>query len=500
MALQSDSNLRLNIINEDGSKKQGMLKLQEQNCNIVLSFYPEIDSPNPAIKTKRIAQVPDHVFHLCDFTMIRVNPKDRLSITLEAPRSKCQLLLLNEQDAVYLFRFISSNVKLIQTECNPYIYLFSPLDNDLQEFSSTVLPQMKPHASYAVLQRNRYPNMVFTLDQNSQEFTKDDFMKLFDESGKIESQEFPKIIFNKNINKEILGEIWEFLTIPSFTTMTSDERKLKKQENLDSFKSIKKIWKSTSSRQWKYFVELRYLVDLIEKDISNNKELFNHFEHPECVQKIAFEILLSLSYWKWDNAFYVNGFVIFLMPILNGFIKDAKTDVVINFKDEEVSIDEMESSIFWCFDSFYQSNNLYESIHPEKQPILRNLMNEIGEILNQYFPDIRQILDRKHVFSLDFLLDDCRLWFTNDFGKDDIEKLWLSCLSFKDASSFFKVFIVSIIYSLAPEIESYCVLSTKEFNHSFQVTKKEKSDICLFLHNAEAFNHLLELQKSSTAN
>ncbi|OHT10042.1 hypothetical protein TRFO_20847 [Tritrichomonas foetus] len=484
MTLQSDTNLRLGIIADDDNFQQGLLKLQEQNGNVVISFYPEIESPNPSIRAKRIAQIPDYVFHLCDFIMIRLNPKDKLILSLEAPRSKCQLNFTNEQDVVFFLRFVSSNVKLIHTDCNPYVYLFAPIDDDYPKiFSSTVLPQTKPHANYAVFNPNNYPSLFLQAETDQNIFSEDDFQKLIDEEGKL-SSEFPLILYNKNIDKSILNKIWENLVLPNFTSMTAEQQKETREENYQSYLQIKRIWKSATSRQWHYFVDLRDLVRDIENDLEKHDFLFSHFAHPKCVQKVAFEILLTLSYWRWDTALYVNNLVEFLMPILNGFIKDATIDKILTFKDEEVSIDEIESQIFWCFFNFYEKNNLFDSVHPEKQPIMTTLLNNVGDIINNYFPDIRQILDQKHVFSLDFLIEDCRTWFTQSFNKDEIQKLWISCLSFPDIARFFQTFIVAIIYSLTPKIEKMCVLSTKEFESEFSKIKKDNFDLNLFLRNA----------------
>lgn len=534
MTLQSDTNLRIQIIVDDNTSQQGLIKLQTQNGNIVLSFYPEIETNPNNPRAKRISQVPDYVFHLCDYTMLRINPNDKLSFTLESPRSIVLFIFSNEQDVIYLLRFITTHVKILQTDINPYIYLFLPYDvysdssvldncsekaleskkddekidfinengNSIQSnrayfedlitdhpFSSTILPPLKPHACYSILKTSHFPDLLFIDDFKdsqieSHSFTNEDFEKLFDEEGKLSSNEFPFILYNKQIEKKLLSEVLEYLLFPSFATMTPLERKEYKKQNLESFLQCKKIWKSTSLSQWKYFTELRLLVQNIEDDLDRHESLFAAFEHPKCVQKIAFEILLTLSYWKWDTDLYVNGLVTFLLPILNSFIKDALIDFAITYKDEKVSIDEIESEIFWCFSNFYDQNNLNDSIHTEKQPILRSLFNSAGDTLNSEFPDIRSILDQKHAFSLDFMINDFRLWFTNCFQNiDDVQRLWISCLSFSDTYQFFQYFLIAIIYSLAPNISQFCVLSSKEFEVEFHKLKTQKFNLNLFLHN-----------------
>lgn len=285
------------------------------------------------------------------------------------------------------------------------------------------------------------------------------------------------------------------LLLPSFTTMNKTERDDLKKQNYESYLRCKKIWKLTTLSQWKYFIDLRELIKIIEDDLDKYESFFSCFEHPKCVQKIAFEILLTLSYYNWDNDLYISGLVSYLLPILNGFIKDALIDCAITFKDEKVPIDEIESDIFWCFSNFYDKNNLNDSVHPEKQPILRPVFNDSGLILSSEFPDIRSILDQKHAFSLDFMMDDFRLWFTNCFDSiEDIQRLWISCLSFSDNSKFFQFFAIAIIYSLAPNISQFCVLSSKEFEIEYHKLKKQKCNLNLLLHNTLVLKNNIKTQ------
>lgn len=518
MLTQTDASIRLGIIVDENSLQQGQLKLQQQNGSIVLSFYPEIGC-NPNNRAKRFSTVPDYVFNLGDFMMIKVNSKDKQNVIIEGPRSKIQLVLTNDEDYSKLFRFISSYVKLFHTECNPNVFLFIPYDlgtfpdpnsvNDNQtridssffddifyahSYSSPILPPMKPHSSFSVFNPNDHPNLLLEYPSEEVHFSREDFEKLFDDEGKIESHDFPFILYNKSVDQTILHEIWEFLLFPSFKTLTREERHNKKMENYSIYKQTKKIWKTTTLSQWKNFDEMRDLVERIEQDLDKHSQLFSQYSHPECVQKIAFDILMTLSFWKWDTAMYVDNMIVFLFPFIFSFIKEATIDSItpINPNYEFEDMESIESEIFWCFDSFFENNHINELIHPIKNPLIYSFINDAGEIISSTFPSIRSILDQKHVFSLDFIVDDFSFWFAKVFVENDqLVKLWISCLSCSSTTLFFKTFILAIIYTLMPEIEKLCVLSSKEFEIKFEKLKKENLNLPLFLYNAKVLQEML---------
>ncbi|KAH0793432.1 RabGAP/TBC domain-containing protein [Histomonas meleagridis] len=516
--IAQDTNINLCLITDEGVTKKGLLKMQHNNGNVSLSFYPEY-SPDPSRPKaqKRIAQIPDYVHQLSDFTMIEMDSKDRLIVTLSGSRSHCVLYFTRDNDIYHFLKYISGKVRLKNSDCNPCVYLLEPLDSTqntkVTPFNSTSLPQSSPHASKAPsrvsLQKIKCDGLEFTTDENITKMSAEEYRALFDQDGRIiDKEQFPAIFYNKDIDLEVAGDLWKLLLNRgsqdsecsnvsddkcahlSDAEKTYEERRKQDEDNKKKYQAVKEQWETTTIRQWRNYPKsqqktenLRSLVELLEDDLVKNQNLFSHFNHPMCVQKIAFNILLTLSIYNWDNAYYTEGLITFLSPFLDSFIKDADCDHVTKHNGEVVPIIDVESEIFWCFTKFYEHNNLNDLVR-SSQPMMKPLLIAIGYILAENFPDLLQLLNQKHAFSLDFLRNDISKWFTTCFRDSDIRRLWVSILSFSSSFQFFQCFVVSLLFSLAPNFVEINPLNGDEFVKRFH-TLKTKVSLNLLLKNTE---------------
>lgn len=511
--LAQDTNINLCLINDIGDTRKGLLKMQHNNGNVSLSFYPELqtDPPKQKCQSKRIAQIPDNVYQLSDFTMIEMDSKDHLIVTLSGSRSRCILYFTRDHDINHFLTYISNKVRLKNSDCNPNVYLLEPLDTaatPVTPYNATFLPQSSPHANKAPsrvsLQRIQHKELLFQTDEAVKQMTKEEYRDLFDSEGRIKNMEtFPSIFYNKEVDLAVAGDLWKLLLNPGDATKTASERKQTDIKNRELYKQVKRQWQVTTPRQWINYPLFRNLVQSLEDDLDHNENLFKEFKRPDCVKRIAFNILLTLAAWNWDGAAYAENsndpipglLITFLSPFLDSFIKDADCKTVTTHEGEVVDIEEAEADIFWCFEQFYEYNQLCDLVRPSSQPLLKKLFIAIGFILEENFPDLLQLLYQKHALSLDFLRDDVSKWFTTCFQKEDVRRLWVSILSFTSSFQFFQCFIVSLLFSLAPQFVEMNPLNGEEFIRRFHNLKKGVN-MNLLLLNAQKLMEILNKKKS----
>jgi hypothetical protein len=379
---------------------------------------------------------------------------------------------------------------LKNSDCNPAIYLLEPLDPSASNetpFSTTALPLSSPHANRVpgriALQKIQRPGLVFESVVPLEKVTADQYRSLFDSSGVfIDKEGFPMFFYNKDVALEVIDDLWKLLMSPDHAAAAAAD--------LQKYRDVKRQWRATTVRQWRNHPELRHIVSLLEQDLVDHKELFAHFARPACVQRIAFNVLLTLSLWNWDGSSYVKGLITFLSPFLDSFIKEAGRSEVIAHSGRTVEVEAAESEIFWCFAEFYDRNQLCDLVRPSRQPLLKPLFIAVGDFLAESFPDLLQLLHQKHAFSLDFLREDCSKWFTTCFDGADIRRLWISVLTFPSSIEFFQCFIVSLLFSLTPSLVEMNPMNNDEFVERFHELKKKVS-LNLLLQNAAGIMELL---------
>ena len=214
--IAQDTNINLCLITDNGETKKGLLKMQHNNGNVSLSFYPELaqDTPKQKSQVKRIAQIPEKVFQLSDFTMIEMDSKDHLIITLSGSRSHCILYFTRDHDIKHFLEYIAGKVRLKSSDCNPNVYLLEPLDNSaapVTPFVATSLPQSSPHANKAPsrvsLQRIQHPDLLFKTDKAIVKMTKEELK----EEVKNKVEQLPQVQkIQQNETVKNLGAIYQF--------------------------------------------------------------------------------------------------------------------------------------------------------------------------------------------------------------------------------------------------------------------------------------------------
>ena len=454
-----DTSLTLCLIEDGAAPRRGVLKMQNSNGVISMSFFPETEGRRPA-------PIPSCIFQLCDFTMIEVDASDRLILTLSGARLKTCFYFMCDNDVNTFLQYIAARVKLKPNDMNPRFCMLEPLDisaSFVSPFSVTTLP---PQSS----RKSLIPTPL-TEPSETKTLSFDEYEALFDSDGRFaDMSNFPGFFYNKDIELTILCDLLPMLLKPKYASMTRDERIEVRKRKRSKYTEVKMQWSTISRSQWHNHVQLRQLVSHLESRLEEESAVYEGFPHPRCVQRVGFNVLLTFFFWNWDASEFADSLVGFICPCLEAFVKDATDTSVITPRGETVDINEAEADIFWCFSIFYD-RHLEDLVRPSNQPYLTRLFLAAGDILSESFPNVLQILTPKHAKSLDFLRDDCARWFANCFSPPEVRRLWISVWAFPSAFQFFQCFIVSMLVLLMPSLSEMNPLNTEEFVRRFQVIK-----------------------------
>ncbi|KAH0788151.1 RabGAP/TBC domain-containing protein [Histomonas meleagridis] len=478
----------LNVSLKEGSeKKSGLLKLQFGSGSLSLSFFPEQLITVGNDEKRRIAQIPEFVQQLSDFTILRVDPNDSLNITLVGSCSKYCICFQNNTDSNTFLDCIFQKVQLEHSKYDPDLFLINSLDTPSQSYIVPILPRICSNRVHISLSDVQSQNLFFTLSSKVRQISKDYFLSLLNSEGKVANMsEFPEILFNSSVDYDVLPQLWKFILYDGYAVMTADERNEFDGKKRSLYRTVKKQWETTTTNQWHNSPELRSLVKTLERDLRAHSSIFEKYSSPKCVQRITFNVFLTLSFYNWDNASYVPGLVELLTPFLDSFIKDANGESVFMPNNETLGIEDIEADIFTVFNLFYEKNKISSLIrHSSKQPLLKlQMFADINDILQKDFPTLLQLLNQKHAYSLDFMRGDCEKWFATCFEGEDLMRLWISSASSADSIEFMKSFIVSMLYSLAPMLIEMNSLNNEEMVRMYQ-KEKTKFDLNVLLHNTK---------------
>ncbi|KAH0790770.1 TBC1 domain family member 15 [Histomonas meleagridis] len=481
-----DSTINVSLAPDGTEETPGVLKLQFTNGNVSVSFYPEQLISVGNEEKRKIAQIPDFVYHLSDFCLIEVDSNNDLLISLRGSNADCRFHFNNSHDVSTFFDSICQKARLEHSRFNPNVLLIDSLEtSQIISYMVPILPRVPPRQSVILLSDLQSQNLIFTSQSEISQFTKDDFSLLFDSDGRITNSEFPSMLYNRDIDCTLLPQLWKFLLFDGYASMTTAERIQYDADKRSLYKTVKKQWQTTTKNQWRHNPDLRSIVRLLERDLHSYSSLFESFPNPQIVQRISFNILLTLSFYNWDNASYVEGLITLLSTFIITYIKEANEEHVVTLNDEILSLENVEADIFTVFNLFYEKNNFSNLIRPSKQPLLKQMFKEVGDILKQDFIVLLQLFNQKHVYSIEFMREDCEKLFSTCFvDKNDLTRLWVSVLASGDSREFMKCFIVAMMYSLAPKLLEMHPLNNEEFTRRYMKVKKEM-DLGVLLHNTK---------------
>jgi hypothetical protein len=133
-------------LREDSPDQRGVLKLQNNNGNTILSFFHDINQE--PIRTgappqrRQLPQTPDFSYYLCNFSVLEIDPGSPLLITFASPRHSVSFMCHSAADVTKLTDYLSQKVGIIHSRYNPAIFKLQSADLGEFPYMTTLLPNL----------------------------------------------------------------------------------------------------------------------------------------------------------------------------------------------------------------------------------------------------------------------------------------------------------------------------------------------------------------------
>jgi hypothetical protein len=398
----NDQTLEVTFTDSSRHESKGVLRLLHNNGNTQLTFYKDLasDPTRPGHPKREHAKQPDCSFYLAGFNVLLVDPQNPLIIRLSSARDNCRFTCHSTADQSCFMEYIGQKVRIVHSELNPDLFLLESIDLGQSPFTATLLP----HPTR--------PQQKLPLARWEQLTGRQPFVPERITPGNLDPARF----YNAEFDHSVVFDVFKTLLQPAKSPEVT-------------FCDLKKQWQSLSRRQFANNPELRQFIQSLESYIKRSSGRFDKYENPQLVKKMFFDIILTYSFYNWDGIRFSEGVLDLLFPFLDSFI-------------EQNGEDDMQgaSEVFGVFSVFYERNGFFDVKKGQKWPFVQPILTGVGRLLNSTFNEVIQMLNQKHIFSLDFLRDDCSRWFIDVFSGDDIKVFWISALSFRNTKEFFESF------------------------------------------------------------
>ena len=234
------------------------------------------------------------------------------------------------------------------------------------------------------------------------------------------------------------------------------------------YQKMKYQWEKVTPSQFRNFATLQNLIKSIESDIlsEENNACFNIFSNPSKIQEIAFNVLLTLSLYDFDECKYFSGEIRLFFPILALYVSEYGE----NF--DKLSC---ESELFNLYLSFFNKGNFCNINKPEKQNYVMPILKETLKVIEDNFQELVDLYKEIYISSPDFLADDFSNWFIDIFkSPEEIMIVWKQILTPTDQKVFLIPFLIAILLYVGPRFTEFNPISLDE---SIQQYNKIKKDI-----------------------
>jgi hypothetical protein len=439
----NDQTLSVTFTDSSRHESKGVLRLIHNNGNTQLTFYKDLatDLPRSGNSKREYAKQPDCNFYLSSFHVILIDPQNPLLIRLSSARDNCRFTCNSMADQSRFMDYISQKVRIVHSELNPDLFLLESIDLGQLPFTATLLPHpTRPQQKLALAHWEQLTGR--------QPFTPERIT-----SSGVDVSRF----YNAEFDDSVVFDIFRTLLLPP-----------PKAPDVTFF-DLKKQWQSLSPRQLANNPELRKFIQCLEAYISRSSGRFDKYTNPRLVKKMFFDIILTYSFYNWDGIRLSEGVFDLLFPFLDAFVKQ-------NGEEDVRGV----SEVFDVFSVFYEQNAFFDVKKGQKWTFIQPILINVGKMLDSTFNEIIQILNQKHIFSLDFLRNDCGTWFINVFNEDDIKVFWISALAFGGTKEFFESFLIALLILLMNELNELNPLGLQEFVDQFNEVKM-KVDLRMLL-------------------
>jgi hypothetical protein len=455
----SDGSLSLSaaVMDENANPKPGTLTICQRNDDIEMCFFLTSG------RKTRSRPLPDLFHHLLEFAGIEIDRKDRMHLTFSGQPLSVTYHFNSDSDIQSFFTFVAPKVRVSPHPSDPYQLvlrregpLHSILDSDNNVFPEVTRPFL--------VDRPPPPPRALSLS---------DVTAMFQPEG-----QFSGNVYNCEIELAAFELLWPVLFNRDYASLKADKQADKETAHT-VYATIKKQWQSTTRRQLANSPALLTLVTSLEDDLKSCASLFTGFTDPHAVQQIAFNVLLSVSFWDWDSALYVSGMLHLILPFLDTVIAAIENGIVRTPNGREIAIETAEAEVFWHFTTFFAGMRIGDTARPSNTPFVKPLFVEVRKALKEKYGDLLQRIGSRLDGVLKWLEDEMGLWFTRLFRGAEVRRLWASAALVRP-EVFFHWFPIAVLLMVAPakDFRSHPLdLNILLVNTEAMISKGEKSPV-----------------------
>lgn len=443
---------------------KGTLTIEETPNAIFFNFYSSILIEQNLTQTQSeiLEQIPDFAFMLSDYNRMSISMARSIQITFHKQDSKVdfalegyfkvkQILDMISRHYIILstlenstnFEFCSLNLKLVGF--NPFGNTNMYINNEMNEklkIISKVLPEQPIQ-----------PKVL----------TKEVFMNAFDEEGRLKPDfDCEKEFFNCRADDNLQYLLFDYLVQKKEEDTTTEQRIENRKARYDEYIKTKSQWQATTKIQWNFYQHLRDLVMQLEKEIQESSNLFRD---SDILMQIAFNVLLTLTYFDYNHMYYNKSILHIVSAIMNIYVKAVNTDSIIFYDDSSHNLVESESIIFWAFVDLFSKHKFEDISTDTKAPRIFNLFTTVGEYFKNSRPEVLQLYRYLQCYSFLFLIPYMESFFTQALPQKDITRVFISSLCIPN---FLEKFVCAILYCLADSIFKENIDTNQKFIQVFQ--------------------------------
>jgi hypothetical protein len=452
MAAVPDQVVEIVYLDSEGTKQERSMQFKNQSGSTQIVFFSFVPS-QVCRRFRPTVQWPDMIFWLSEFTMLR--RKGRFGFSLISLNRKFDFECYNAEFVTILNKYIGQKLKFVKSSVDGATYEIQRMEGSTTSagFFQTTLPNVSEKSKCLSVSR---PGVLTN------------FWEEIERSPLPSSNPFSVPELTKNRTFSMFKE--------SLVNFTVDDV---------LFDDIEHQCSSMMADQVSRNIDLQVLVKEIEKGIASSHLFFEKFNDPSTMKEHVFKLLVYISIYNWDGASYQDYVFSLLIPFLEAYI------------DENGEKDMRLPEIFEVFLRFYQNFGFSDARKLEKRDFIGPVFDKIAGLLESKFPQVLEMMAQKYLFSLEFLRQDCSVWFSNVFKGDGLKLLLISIVKFKDVEEFFESFLIAILINILQELCEVVIFNSDELVMEYEEMRKD-FDARKLLNDMTKIKAWIEKQKSGT--
>lgn len=239
-------------------------------------------------------------------------------------------------------------------------------------------------------------------------------------------------VLHKGISKDIRFLIWPLLC--NILPFNKEKRQEILKLRVNEYLSLRNQWETYSRQQIKNFPLIQESFATIRVDVERTYPPEPIASFPNWAG-ILTNLLKSFSLWNL-NVRYTQGLNDIVIVFMGIFLPHVTS--------KEITLDEAEALIFWCFSSFIETVDV--GIISENMMLSQTVeLQIISEIINEFHPTFSSWLKSHNLNDLSFLISSLMLIFSRMFPIDSITRIWESLISSDSPKTFLRFFSASLM-------------------------------------------------------